>query len=160
MPRQIAFTGASVLPLLLYGAGGIAGSSDDACGLLTQSQVGTALGVPVQTGKETSVRTCQWDQSDVSGSKGKHVTLTIFGQMGRLSPVDRFNNSKQTVSGIAKTPVSGVGDEALFIPTLGIALNVKSGNSAFQIRVSGAGLSEEDIKRMEIALAKQAISKL
>ncbi|MBV9158701.1 MAG: hypothetical protein JO097_20745 [Acidobacteriaceae bacterium] len=138
----------------------LAADPDDACVLLTQQQVSAILGVSVQPGKPVSVRMCQWEQSDVSGPKSKRVLLTVFGKMGTLTPVDRFNTSKAPVSGIAKEPVSGVGDDALFIPTVGLALNVRSGSSAFQIRVSGPGLSHDQLKQMEIALAKQVIPKL
>ena len=137
-----------------------AATHDDACVLLTQQQVSAALGVSVQAGKRVSVRMCQWEQSDATGPNSKRVLLTVFGQMGSLSPVDRFNNSKTQVRNIAKDPVSGVGDDAVFISTMGLALNVRSGASAFQIRVSGARLTQDQLKQMEIALAKQVIPNL
>ena len=56
--------------------------------------------------------------------------------------------------------VSGVGDDAIFIPPLGVALNVKIGSSVLQIRVSGADLAQDPIKQMEIALAREVIRKL
>lgn len=133
---------------------------DDACVLLTQPQVSGVLGVSVQAGKAVSVRMCQWEQSDASGPNSKRVLLTVFGQMGSLTPVDRFNNSKTQVRGVAKDPVSGVGDDAVFISTMGLALNVRSGAAAFQIRVSGAKLTQDQLKQMEIALAKQVIPNL
>jgi hypothetical protein len=151
--------GAAVLSLVCCG-GSFAATHDDACLLLTPAQVSTAVGGPVQAGTSMGVRMCEWAQLDASGSKAKHVLLTVFGQMGKLTPVDRFNNSKNAVSGIAKTSVSGVGDDAMLIATGGMALNVRSGSSAFQIRVSGAGLSQDQIKQMEIALAKDVIPKL
>jgi hypothetical protein len=132
----------------------------DACALLSDGQVSAALGVAVQPGKPMGPSMCQWEQSGASLAKARRVMLTVFGQMGSLSPVDRFNNSKAAVGGITKTAVPGVGDDAVFISTMGIALNVKSGGSAFQVRVNGRGLMPDQIKQMEIALAKQAISKL
>lgn len=160
MPRPILSVIAFVVLLPIWARHSIAATHDDACVLLTQQQVSAALGSPVQAGKPVSVRMCQWEPSDLSGPKGKRVLLTLFGQMGSLSPVDRFNNSKRAISGIAKASVSGVGDDAVFIPTLGVALNVRSGTSVFQIRVSGAALSEEQVKQVEVALAKQVIPKL
>lgn len=160
MPRQTLSAIAFVVLLPGCAIDGLAASHDDACVLLSQQQVSATLGVSVEAGKPVSVRMCQWEQSDVRGPKGKRVLLTVFGQMGSLSPVDRFNNSKRSVSGISKESVSGVGDDAVFIPTMGLALNVRSGTSAFQIRVSGAGLSQDQLKQMEIALAKEVIAKL
>ena len=151
----------AVLVLSVVCARGIpAATHDDACVLLTPQQVSGVLGVSVQAGKPVSVRMCQWEQSDASAPNSKRVLLTVFGQMGRLSPVDRFNNSKTQVRGVAKDPVSGVGDDAVFISTMGLALNVRSGAAAFQIRVSGANLSQDQVKQMEIALAKQVIPNL
>jgi hypothetical protein len=40
---------------------------------------------------------------------GKMVQIDIMGQMGSLSPVDRFNNAKQPVPRMTKRPVEGVG---------------------------------------------------
>lgn len=157
-PRFITL--AFVVLSAVCGRAGAAGTHDDACVLLTQQQVSTVLGVSVQAGKPVSVRMCQWEQSGASVAAGRHVLLTVFGQMGKLSPVDRFNNSKAQVRGVEKDTVSGVGDDAVFISTMGLALNVRSGASAFQVRVSGARLTQDEVKQMEIALAKQVIPNL
>jgi len=155
------FSTLTAVVLSVVCARGIAAAThDDACVLLTQQQVSAVLGVSVQAGKQVSVRICQWEQSDAIAPNSKRVLLTIFGQMGSLSPVDRFNNSKTQVRGVTKDPVSGVGDDAVFISTMGLALNVRSGAAAFQIRVSGAKLTQDQVKQMEIALAKQVIPNL
>jgi len=157
MLKQTAFNAAIVALSLHYPTKVSAATHDDACALLTNNQVSAAIGVVVQSGKPMGVRMCQWEQS---GAKATRVSLTVFGQMGSLSPVDRFNNSKAAIGGITKTPVTGVGDDAVFISTMGVALNVRSGSSAFQVRVNGPGLMPEQIKQMEIAVAKQVIPNL
>ncbi len=159
MLRQL-LTLAFIVLLAVCAWGRAAATHDDACVLLTAQQVSAVLGVSVQAGKPVSLRMCQWEQSDATAPNSKRVLLTVFGQMGSLSPVDRFNNSKTQVRGLAKDPVSGVGDDAVFISTMGLALNVRSGASAFQIRVSGAKLTQDKVKQMEIALAKQVIPNL
>lgn len=86
--------------------------------------------------------------------------LDIFSPIGKLTPVDRFTNAKTPVKGITKTPVSGVGDDAYYIttPGLGTGLNVKKGNSAFQIRVNGFPVDQT--KAMEKTLALDVLAKL
>jgi hypothetical protein len=159
MFTRTALVAASFALSLHYPSNGSA-ATRDACALLTDGQVSAAIGVPVQPGKPMGPSMCQWEQSGASFAKARRVMLTVFGQMGSLSPVDRFNNSKAAIGGVTKTAVSGVGDDAVFISTMGIALNVKSGSSAFQVRVNGRGLMPDQLKQMEIALAKQVISKL
>jgi hypothetical protein len=128
----------------------------DPCSLLTTSQVSSALGVTVADGKSVIPPDCQWSQPN--GSVGaKSVFLEILGPMGQLTPVDRFNSAKTPVGRIVKTPVGGLGDDAVFVETMGVALYVKKGNSVFQIRVSGFPL--EDAKAKEKALAQQALAK-
>ena len=85
------------------------------------------------------------------------VQIDIMGQIGSLSPVDRFNNAKRPAQNITKTPVGGVGDDAYYIETsMFTSMNVRKGNSAFEIHVRGAS----DIKTVLKTLAQEAVSKL
>jgi hypothetical protein len=86
--------------------------------------------------------------------------LTLYGPIGKLTLVDRFNNGKAPVLGIPKTPLSGIGDDAYYVTTrgLGTGLDVKKGNCVFQIRVYG--FPEDQIKAMEKTLAQDALAKL
>jgi hypothetical protein len=129
----------------------------DPCSLLTASQVSSALGVTVADGKSAIPQDCQWSQSN-GGVRAKSAFLEILGPMGKLTPVDRFNTAKAPVGKIVKTPVSGLGDDAVFVETMGVGLYVKKGNSVFLVRVSGFPL--EDAKAKEKALAQQALAKL
>ena len=134
-----------------------AGEDENTCSFLTSAQVGAALGEPVDGGKQVATRMCEWK----SAAGNNSVMLTVFGQMGSLSPLDRFMNSKKEVAGITKTPANGVGDDAIFIQVMGgPSLNVRSKSSAFQIRVSGSGLSEDQAKQAEKTLAQQVVLKL
>jgi hypothetical protein len=146
--------------ILLAAAAPLSSAAVDAntCSLLTPAQVGATLGEPVADGKQVVTRMCEWK----SASGKKSVLLTVFGQMGRSSPVERFMNSKKEVAGITKTPVSGIGDDAIFIPGMGggLSLNVRSKNSAFQIHVSGPGASEDQARRTAETLARQVVLKL
>ncbi|HJT20764.1 MAG TPA: hypothetical protein VJ746_09850 [Nitrospira sp.] len=113
-------------------------AADEACTLLTQTQVGAALELPVGAGTPIGRPTaCQW------AGKGRFATLTIFQPLAGKSPLERFNAGKtSTMPGITTEPVSGVGDDAYYIffsntTRAGLGLVVKKGSSAFEIRVYG-----------------------
>jgi hypothetical protein len=71
-----------------------------------------------------------------------------------------FEVGKTPVHGIAKTPVSGVGDDAYFVTDggRGTGLAVKSGGIYVQIWVGG--FRAEKQKELEKALALQMLTKL
>jgi len=83
----------------------------------------------------------------------------MFGQIGKLTPAERFENAKTPVQGITKTPVSGVGDDAYYIESgFNTSLYVRKGTSVFQMIVFG--FSKEQVKTTEKTLAQEAASKL
>ena len=112
-------------------------AADDACTLITQTEVSAALEIPVNPGEPIGrPSACQWV------GKGRVATLTIMQPLGGKSAIDRFNAGKtSTLPGITIEPVSGVGDEAYYIyfsnTTRALGLVVKKGSSAFEIRVYG-----------------------
>ena len=118
-------------------------AADEACTLITQSQVSAALEIPVNPGEPIGrPSACQW------AGKGRFATLTIIQPRGGKSPVDSFNAGKaSTMPGIITEPVSGVGDEAYYVyfntkERSGLGLVVKKGSSAFEIRVYGFDLDK------------------
>jgi len=128
----------------------------DACSLLTTVQVSAALGTAVEAGKrivESNPRVCGWAAAGGPKIDGKKLTLTLM-------TLQSFENGKKPINGIEKSPLSGVGDDAIYIttPGFGTALNVKKGSSAFQLRVGGFKPDEE--KAIEKALAPQVLAKL
>jgi hypothetical protein len=90
----------------------------------------------------------------------KRVVVSIYTQLGSRTPADRFNTAKTPIKGITKTPVSGVGDDAIYAttPGLGTGLIFKKGASAFDVRVYG--FAEDQIKAKEKVLAADIIAKL
>lgn len=132
----------------------------DACSLLTTAQVSSALGVSVEAGKTVDKSICEWSQQGAA-LRSKTALLTILEPIGNLTPVDRFNAAKMPlpVKGITKTPVSGLGDDAVYGGNnFRVALTVKKGNSVFEIMVSGFPVEESKAK--EKALAKEVLAKL
>ena len=131
----------------------------DACALLTQAQVSAVLGVSVGAGQRLAPgqpALCGWGQMG-----GKRVVLNIYTQMGSISPVERYNLAKNSpVKGIVKTPVSGIGDDAVYMttPGFGTGLFFRKGSAAFDLRVYGFPLDQ--LKQKEKTLALDMIGKL
>jgi hypothetical protein len=137
-------------------------AAGDACTYLSGAQIGTVLGVAIDAGQHIGPggALCGWGEPNDPNHSGKHVLLTLYRAVGKLSPVERFENGKIPIQGIAKTPVRGLGDDAYFIdtPGFGLGLNVKKGKSAFQVKVFG--FSPEQIKAFEMTLAQDVLAKL
>jgi hypothetical protein len=128
----------------------------NACALLTTAQVTAALGTAVEAGVPlvaSNPTSCGWAPPGGPNIDAKKVTV-------QLSTLKSFEASKKPMSGIEKTPLSGVGDDAIYVttPGFGTGLNVRKGNSAFQVRVGGFKPDKE--KEIEKALAMQILKKL
>lgn len=147
--------------LFLQGSHTFAAASD-ACAFLSRSRISTMLGVEVDAGQHIGPGSalCGWGEPNDPNHDGKHVLLTLYRSVGKINPVERFENGKMPIGGIEKTPVSGIGDDAYFIdtPGFGLGLNVKKGNAAFQVKVFG--FSPELTKTFEKALASDVLAKL
>jgi len=144
---------------------GVSGSSsagggtpaNDACSLLTQAQVSAVLGVAVGAGQRVvpnGPKMCGWSEAGGSTLTRKKVVFTI-------SNTNAFTRGKTPFTGITKTPVSGIGDDAYYVTAsgLGTTLNVKKGNAAFSISVHGSGFSVDQIKAMEKTLAQHVLAR-
>jgi hypothetical protein len=126
----------------------------NACSLLTPDQVSAVLGVTVGEGKSVVPKVCQWS---VSG-QSKKVLLTLLDERA-------FAYAKMPVGhGITKTPVGGIGDEALYgtTPRVATTLSVRKGKSAFTVRVAGFDETKDidQIKEKEKTLAEEILSKM
>lgn len=150
-------------PALLTGPASAAGrEARDACSFLSQNKIGAVLGVAIDAGRHIGPGSalCGWGEPDDPNHSGKHVLLTIYRAVGKLSPVERFESGKTPIQGIEKTPVNGIGDEAYYIdtPGFGLGLNVKKGSFAFQVKVFG--FSPEMTRSFERSLAKDVLARL
>jgi hypothetical protein len=144
--------------LILFAAAAVpsvkAAPPSDACSLLTQAQVSGVLGISAGAGKHifpNTASSCGWGQE---GPGGKRVVVSIYTQIGSLTPIDRFNNAKKPFQGVTKTPVSGVGDDAVSVttPGFGTGLIVRKGASAFDVRVYGFPLDQINAKEKTLSL--------
>jgi hypothetical protein len=135
----------------------------DACSLLTSAEVSAALGVSVGAGQKivpNSAAICGWEVPGEKSTNRKRIVLSIYTQMGRRTPIDRFNAAKTPVQGITKEPVSGVGDDAIFAttPGLGSGLIFRKGDAAFDLRVYG--FPEGQLKAKAKILAQDVLARL
>jgi hypothetical protein len=149
---------------LLSGQVGAAGREGaDACSFLSDNKVSAALGgIAIDSGRHIGPTSalCGWGEINDPDHNGKHVLLTIYRAVGKISPVERFENGKMPIQGIEKTPVDGIGDEAYYIdtPGFGLGLNVKKGAFAFQVKVFG--FSPQLTKTIESSLAHDVLARL
>jgi hypothetical protein len=134
----------------------------DACSFLSQEKISAMLGLAIDAGRNIGPGSalCGWGEPNDPSHSGKHVLLTIYRAVGKISPVERFENGKTPIQGIEKKPVSFVGDDAYYIdtPGFGLGLNVKKGNFAFQVKVFG--FSPEMTRTLENSLAQEVLAKL
>lgn len=154
----LAFVALAIVATM--GPSASAAPPNDACALVTQVKVSAVLGISVDAGKPTAGgHDCSWSQND-SKSRGAMVLLEILGQMGNMTPADRFNTAKKPLpfGHITKTPVTGLGDDAVYVETSGATLYVKKGDFVFSIRVSGFPLQQA--KAQEKTLAQEILARL
>ena len=127
----------------------------DACSLLTQAQVSAALGVNVGPSQHlVGPKMCVWPSPGHSGPKSKRASL-------ELKDPRAFAYAKMPVGhGITKTPVSGVGDDAVSggRPGLSPILTVKKGDVVFVVTVDG--FPPDDAAAKEKTLALEVLAKL
>jgi hypothetical protein len=127
----------------------------DACTLLTQAQVSTALGAQVGTGSGLVAHVCSWY---VPGTR-KGVSLILY------SP-KRYEALKKLAAGYGPPKISldGVGDEATFgeVPSFATTLLVRKGTVVFMVRVEGLlnGSAPRETEEMAKSLAQDVLAKL
>jgi hypothetical protein len=142
----------AVVSLLIFASGFSSPRADaappDACSLLTQVQIKSAIGADVSEGVAGSAKLCQWNASLAPGAKVNFVTLV-------LQDPNFFAGGKTAPAPAIVTPVSGIGDDAYFVAVRDqVGLVVKKGSSAFKVAVY-AKLPIDQKESMEKTLAAQ-----
>jgi hypothetical protein len=156
--RSLAAVGGTLLMVCALGAPAQQGAVP-ACSLINASRVSEVLGTPVEQQASQTSAICGWARAHDNSPNGKRVLLTVYETLGELSPTDRFTQGKTPSSGVTKTPLSGVGDDAYYVDTtgFGIGLTVKKANFVFQVRVYG--FSPSQTKAVEKTLAQDIVGK-
>jgi hypothetical protein len=126
-------------------------SAPTPCSLLTSAQVTAAVGVSVGAAQPIANTGCSWS--------GPHMMVTVS-----LWDGNKWEQMKTPLSGMSRTPVSGLGDDA-FYTTMGPAsgkqlatLSVKKGITAYLIKVYGPSVTDQ--MSMEKTLAGNLLAVL
>jgi hypothetical protein len=122
---------------------------------LTTEQVSAALEVKALPGKLVVPTFCEWDLSG-QGSNAGNKKLTV----GFLSASawEQTKAMRERMKGIDRTPVEGLGEEAVFSTSqITNTLQVKKGNAVLDMHLYG--FTPEEAKAKEIALARSALGK-
>jgi hypothetical protein len=132
---------------------------DDACSLLTQSQLTKTLGASVDAGSSqgpNDKKVCTWraTSSGDAANSIKYVTLMLQGS-------DAFQAGKSvSVKSIIVTPVSNLGDDAYYLAVgNNVGLIVKKGNVVFKVAVYASSPLDKK-QALEKTLAQQVLSGL
>lgn len=140
------------------GQGGLGFTADQLCALVTQAEVGAAVGVSVGVGVPSGVNApaCDWHDSNGSGA-----TVAASGP----SSVGQIPFGLQGVSGAHVTAVPGLGDAAFFAsgafgPTA--ELDIRKGGRAITITVGVAdpNFNQAQQEAAELAIGKAAAGRM
>ena len=146
-----------------------AATTDDACALVTHSQMSAVVGVSMGAGTHvtpTYVKTCTWTPSGGATKDVKSVTVS-YQDAGSYDAGKRLMQQAQAAAaqeGTAKMTsesATGIGDDAYYT-TMGTGytgLMLKKGNVALKVAVYG-DMPADKKKAVEKTLALQALSKL
>ena len=122
----------------------------DPCSLFTAEQVSAALDLKAMTGKRVVATLCEWDTS----VPGKKLTAGFVS----ASAWEQTRALREQMKGIARTPIAGLGEEAVFAASqLTNSLEVKKGRAVLGLHLYG--FTPEQSKAKEIALARVALGK-
>ncbi len=120
------------------------------CDLLTQNQVSGVVGTSVGAGSPIANTGCSWHATGRS-----KVTVTVSMQSEKMFAGARAGAAPK----MTKTPISGIGDEAIFTGLENFcSLWVRKGTKFLLIRIYGLPVSEAQTKLK--TLATNAVSKL
>lgn len=145
-PSILLFT---VFVVLSCGAQ-VAFSETAPCALLTQNQVSTTIAASVGAASPIANTGCSWHTTGA-----KSITVTVSMQNEKM-----FAGAKSSAApGMTNTPISGIGDEAVFTGVENFSsLWVKKGSKFLLVRIYGLAVSDAQTKLK--ALAADAVSKL
>jgi hypothetical protein len=120
----------AVLTLLVCAGAHAAGKN--ACALLSASEVGTIVGAPMDPGvplTPTTPQYCSFNETGKGAGTGRNAQISIIDE--RV-----YTAGKTPISGIDKSPESGLGDEAYWSKARGMVyvLSVRKGSNFFRVQ--------------------------
>jgi hypothetical protein len=151
MSHKTVFAAVALAAVFAAPSAALAQSSSDACSLLTQAQVSSAVGAQVGAGAyvmPTFKATCTWT------APGKIVTLMT-------ESTSAYQSGKTPISPVMQiVPAPGIGDDAYYVVENTIVmLFTKKGTVAFKTSIYSK-LPIATLESMESKLAQQVASEL
>jgi len=152
-PTSASLAGRSrlIVPVMLLASNQIALAFEpptDPCSLFTTEQVSATLELPATPGKHVVPTLCEWDAG------GKKLTVGFVSS----SAWEQTKALREGMKSVARTPVSGLGEEAVFAVTPVVStLEVKKGGAVLGIHLYG--FAPDQAKAKGIALARLALGK-
>jgi hypothetical protein len=133
----------------------------DACALLSQAQVATALGVEVDAGKHMlGAGDCRWTE------RGKAAGADVALLQVNFTKAQSLEIGKTPISGWNKTPETGIGEDAYSADSgkvtfpVSPTLSVKKGSVFFVIVAKVPKASAEQAKAVEKKVALEILKNL
>ncbi len=157
MLRKSCLASAAILAAVASAGAGRA-ASNDACALLTQAEVGAALGSAVKPGQPilpTDHKVCTW-----SATASGVGFVTVSFQTAQA--FDRARQQAPALAGaVSVTPVAGLGEGAMYVG-MGdnVGLVVKKAGISFKVAVYKRGASLDEKKAAEKTLAAKAVGRV
>jgi hypothetical protein len=128
----------------------------DACSLFTASQVSRVLGVIVKAGQHpisSSLLLCAWAPPGAPQTDDKKLIVSFMTERA-------FEAGKTAAQAAAKTPLSGVGDDAYYATTGGLGTGLCVKTAGTYVRIQIGGFPSEKQMELEKALARQMLTTL
>ena len=127
----------------------------DPCSVLTTEQVSAALDAKSTAGKHVVATLCEWDAvGQQAAARSRKLTLGFLS----ASAWEQTKALRERMHSFKRTPVEGLGEEAVFSTNGTICtLQVKKGSAVLDMHLFG--FAADQAKAKEIALARVALGK-
>ncbi len=131
-----------------------AGPPVDVCTLLTNAQISAVIGTPVGNCEATLPgKIFSWAETGSSGGELRKLIVVVISMQG-------YEVGKTPANGIAKHPLTGVGDEAYSMSSrFATTIHFKTGDLAFSVEVRAKDLSADQLIVMEKSIGQQIVAK-
>ena len=134
------------------------GRVTDSCAVLTPTEIGAVVGVPIDPGKyniASSTIMCSWFKAGATGEDAVRLVLN-FTSLASFQKEKNANSANITL-----TPTTGIGDEAFYVTTeLGTSLYVRKGNTAIAFSVQDKTLPADQLMAKERTLGLKAATRI
>jgi hypothetical protein len=117
-------------------------AAPDACAVLSQAEIGAALGVAVDAGEPLAATNCTWHEQ--GNKQRRNVRISLIS-------AQQYEIGKTSIPSIIKTPEPGLGDDAYFSKGKGMVYNLSVKKGAHYFRVAARTNAEALAKANDAA---------